>query len=613
MKVQAKGYASAAAGLIHWRQAEGPGAPIVLLHRTPVSSACFEALLRRLGGRRRAIALDTPGFGQSFRPTGAPTTVSYAAWFLEALNDLRVEHFHLYAHHTGTHFAAEMARMAPQRVRSLTLSGVLYAGFQTRASFRGHIGDAPPVDEAGDYVLSTWKTMKDLFPKFDPALVHEEFLGALSSPQGRNQAFGAVFGQDFASVLKSVLTAGSVPVRVFQAEDDPLGFCLDALRRAHPDLPVVLHGPAGMAAPERQPDAISDALIRYAKLADPYPARSKDPQMPDRKFELVRHDKGFDLRRTEGETPTPGPGEVLVKVRAVSLNRRDLSIRDLSYPAFGDWFTPLSDAAGEVVAVGEGVEHVAVGDKVTSTFFQDWPSGRMTLPAVMSALGAGGRGVLADHVVLSAGGVAPIPQGLSFEEASTLPCAAVTAWSALFTHGGLRAGDWLLVQGTGGVALFALQFAVAAGAKVVITSSSDEKLERAKAMGASVGINYAKTPEWEVAVKAETGGVNQVLELGGVGTLAKSSASLAMGGHIALIGALAGFGGDLSASDMVIGAQSATASSVGSRAEHLEMTAFLARHCVKPVIDQVFDFEDMDAAYARTNAGAFGKVVVRLS
>ncbi len=312
---ESKGYAKTASGLIHWRQASGPFTPIVLLHRTPVSSASFDSLLKRLEGRRRAIALDTPGFGPSFRPDGSPSTVSYGAWFLEALDTLGIDRFHIYAHHSGTHFGAEMARMAPQRVASLTLSGVLYAGFQTRAAFRGHIGDAPPMDANGDYLMATWTTMKGLFPKFDAALVHDEFLGAAGSPDGRNQAFGAIFRQDFASVLKAV----SAPVRVLQAEDDPLNFCLDAFRRAHPEIPISLHGPAGIAAPERQPNIIADALLRYAEASDPFPRASKEPRMPDRKFELVRSETGFDLKRTEGPTPTPGAGEVLIKVRAVSL------------------------------------------------------------------------------------------------------------------------------------------------------------------------------------------------------------------------------------------------------------------------------------------------------
>jgi NADPH:quinone reductase-like Zn-dependent oxidoreductase len=335
--------------------------------------------------------------------------------------------------------------------------------------------------------------------------------------------------------------------------------------------------------------------------------------MSDRAFQLHRSASGFDLRQTQSATPEPGPGEVLMRVRAVSLNRRDISIRDLSYPTFGDAFMPLSDAAGEVVSIGTGVDGVAPGDHVTSTFFQNWPDGRISLPAVMSSLGAGGRGVLADHVVLSAGGVAPIPAGLDFAAAACLPCAAVTAWSGLFTHGALAAGDWVLVIGTGGVALFGLQLAVAAGAQVAVISSSDEKLERARTLGATLTVNYQTTPDWETAVREATGGVGHVLELGGAGTLAKSTTALGVGGHMALIGGLAGFGGDLSAVSLVMSALRVTAISVGSRAEHMAMAAFVARHGIAPQIDSVFDLDAVEEAYTRAAAGAFGKVVIRLS
>ncbi len=263
-------------------------------------------------------------------------------------------------------------------------------------------------------------------------------------------------------------------------------------------------------------------------------------------------------------------------MRAVSLNRRDISIRDLSYPVFeADRFTPLSDGAGEIVAVGDGVTGLAVGDRVVSTFFQNWPDGRVTMPAMLSALGAGGPGMLAEHVLLAETCVTRIPDGWSFEEAACIPCAAVTAWNALMTLGHLKQGEWVLVLGTGGVALFALQIAVAAGAKVVILSSSDEKLERARAMGAAAAINYATTPDWAPAVKEVTdGGVLHAVELGGVGTLERSVASMALGGHLALIGALDGFGGDLSATAMIVGALRASAVMVGSQADQRAVLAF---------------------------------------
>jgi NADPH:quinone reductase-like Zn-dependent oxidoreductase/pimeloyl-ACP methyl ester carboxylesterase len=606
-----KGYADTPSGQVHFRRVNGPGAPIILFHRTPVDSASFEAVLNILAGERAAVALDTPGFGQSFRPHGLPDAPAYARWFLAAIDALEIDTFHLCAHHTGTHFATEIAVLAPARTQSLLLSGVLYAGAKERAEMKRQIGLSPPVDEAGEYLASTWAIMKSLFPHFDSDLVHTETLGALGSPEGRNQAFAAILGQDFAGVLKRV----ACPIWIAQASDDPLTPMLDRVRAAHPKIGVNILDAAGMALPERQPSQFAANALGFAATVEKHPSPpTKSRPMTNRTFQLFKAAQGFDLKQTETEVPTPGPGEVLVKVRAVSLNRRDVMIlKGQGYPTGdADGFVPMSDAAGEVVALGEGVTGLAVGDRVCSTFFQNWADGRISIPALMSALGAGGRGVLADHIVLSASGVAPAPIGWSFEEAATLPCAAVTAWSSLMTHGGLQSGDWALVQGTGGVALFGLQIAVAAGAKVAIISSSDEKLARAKAMGATALINYVKTPEWDVAVREATGGVNQVLELGGAGTLQKSLASLALGGHAALVGGLAGFGGEISAAGMVIGVQRISAVSVGSRADQMAVTDFLVKHGVKPVIDKVFDLGAIHEAYDRADAGAFGKVVVRL-
>lgn len=337
--------------------------------------------------------------------------------------------------------------------------------------------------------------------------------------------------------------------------------------------------------------------------------------MDNRRYELVKRDAGYDLVRADGEVPAVGPGEVLVQVRAVSLNRRDIGVRDLSYPVNGaDHFMPLSDAAGDVIAVGAGVTNVKVGDRVMSTFFQTYPDTRLSLPAVMSSLGAGGSGVFADKVILSETGVLPIPEGWSYEEAACLPCAGVTAWNALKTLGKLQAGDDVLVIGTGGVALFAVQIAAASGAKPIILSSSDEKIAQAKSLGAVDGINYRTTPEWAEKVRELTGGagVQHVIELGGVGTLQKSIASLGLGGHLALIGALDGFGGQFDALPLIFAALRVSAVMVGSPQDQASLCAFMVTNGLKPVIDSQFDFDDAEAAYARADKGAFGKVVIRL-
>lgn len=606
-----KGYAPTSNGQVHFWRVDGPGMPLVLLHRTPVCSGSFERMLRFLAGRRAAIALDTPGFGQSFRPEGRPATDDYARWFLEALSSLGIERFHLAGHHTGTHFAAEMAVLAPERVASLTLSGVLYASPEQRAKDRAGIGNAPAIARDGAHVTETWTLMKSLFPVYSPELVHAETLGALGSAPGRDQAFDAIFAQDLAAVLRQV----RCPMQVVQAGDDPLGLTghLERFRTDFPQVPVRAMGPGFLAAPEHQPGQFVRAILDF--LPD-VPGETSHPEpivMTDRRFELVRHETGFDIEMVKAAVPEPGPGEVLVRVRAASLNRRDLSIRDLSYPATGDRFVPLSDAAGEVVAVGEGATRWRSGDRVMSAFFQAWPGGRLTLPGAFSALGSGAAGVLADHVVLAEAGLIALPDGWSFAEGACLPCAGVTAWSALMTLGGLQEDDTVLVLGTGGVALFAVQIAAAAGARPIILSSSAEKIAAARKLGAVHGINYRDVPEWASAVRDYTSGagVNHVVELGGDGTLEQSVNCLGLNGHLALIGALAGFGGQIPALPMIFSALKASAVMVGSQADHAALTSFMAEKGIRPVIDSEFGLDQVEHAYARAGEGAFGKVVIR--
>jgi len=247
------------------------------------------------------------------------------------------------------------------------------------------------------------------------------------------------------------------------------------------------------------------------------------------------------------------PGEVLIKVRAVSLNYRDLLIAKNAYGAGNAKaapFIPVSDGAGEVVAVGADVARVRVGDRVAGAFFQGWIDGAHPSAAnAQTALGAAGvNGMLASYVVLHENGVTPVPAYLTDEEAASLPCAAVTAWNALFEEGKLTAGQTVLLQGTGGVSLFALQLARAAGARVIITSSSDDKLARAKSLGAHEGVNYVTTPQWDEAAFALTNGqgVDYVVEVGGPQTLNQSLRAARYGGTISVIGVLSGFAGEVS-------------------------------------------------------------------
>jgi len=336
-----------------------------------------------------------------------------------------------------------------------------------------------------------------------------------------------------------------------------------------------------------------------------------------RRCTLVRQPDGSH-RLTLEQAPVPKPTgrEVLVRVHAASLNRRDVYVLKGQYPMPPrPALVPLSDGAGEIVSVGTAVTRFKAGDRVASIFFQRWIDGRPDADFHSSALGGQLDGMLSEYVCLAEEGLVRVPEGYSYEEASTLPCAAVTAWNGLVTRGRMQAGDNVLLLGTGGVSIFGLQFAAAADARPIVTSSHDEKLAHAKKLGASATINYAKTPEWSDTVRAATGGVgvHQVLEVGGAGTLPQSLASLAPGGHIALIGGLAGFGGEIPARALLHGNATASGIYVGSRANFESMNAFIERHRIRPVIDRVYPLDEALAAYQRIDAGEhLGKVVIKL-
>lgn len=316
------------------------------------------------------------------------------------------------------------------------------------------------------------------------------------------------------------------------------------------------------------------------------------------------------LRLVERTSPVPGAREVVVRVRATSLNYRDHAVVAGQY--FGGAVTrdliPLSDGAGEVIAIGSAVTRFKPGARVVATFFQPSPQ-----PA---ALGSPLDGMLAEQVVLNEEGVVAIPDHLSFEEAACLPCAAVTAWHALY-HAGrpIKAGDTVLVLGTGGVSIAALQFAKATGARVIATSSSNEKAARAMALGASDVVNYERTPEWEQEVRKLTSGrgVDCVVEIGGAGTLARSIRSLARGGKIGLIGFLAGREGDTNPAPLMMVGGSLHGIFVGDRAMFDEMNRAIAVNRLTPVIDRVFPFDSAPAAYQHQAGRTFvGKIVITM-
>ncbi len=314
--------------------------------------------------------------------------------------------------------------------------------------------------------------------------------------------------------------------------------------------------------------------------------------------------------------PQPSPGQVLVRVRATSLNYRDLMVATGRYGAGIPLpLIPLSDGAGEIVALGAGVTQWKVGDRVAGTFFQNWQAGPIRREAFDSALGGSINGMLAEIVALSENGVIAIPSHLSFEEAATLPCAALTAWHALVTSGKISAGQTVLLLGTGGVSIFALQFAKMHGARVIITSSSDAKLARAKALGADETVNYRTTPDWEKEVfrLTDKAGADHVVEVGGADTFSKSLRAMAIGGTISVIGGVSGFASEVSLRDILGKSAVIRGIFVGSHEMFAAMNRAISQHQFKPVIDRVFPFSEAPNSYRyQESAAHFGKVVIRV-
>jgi NADPH:quinone reductase-like Zn-dependent oxidoreductase len=331
--------------------------------------------------------------------------------------------------------------------------------------------------------------------------------------------------------------------------------------------------------------------------------------------------KSFQLKRfgidglvlADIPRPTPRHGPMLVKMRAWSINYRDyLVVRGVYDPKLKLPFQILSDGVGEVVEVGPGVTRAKFGDRVAGTFMQKWIGGQPAAEKSASALGGAVPGVAAEYVIFDNNGVVPVPAHLSDEEAATLPCAAVTAWHALVSSGKLAAGETVLVQGTGGVSLFALQFAHMMGARVIATSSSDEKLERVRALGASELINYKNTTEWGKKARDLTNGrgVDHVVEVGGAGTLPQSIEATRIGGRISLIGVLTG--GAFNPIPILMKNIVVQGIYVGSRAMFEAMNAAIAVNGLKPVIDRVFPFSELPQALKHMESGThFGKIVLK--
>lgn len=332
-------------------------------------------------------------------------------------------------------------------------------------------------------------------------------------------------------------------------------------------------------------------------------------------WEIISGDGVDALNLNEREIPIPSPGQVRVRMNANSINYRDLitiegaGARKLPFPTI-----PNSDGAGVVTAVGKGVK-LKEGDRVISCFFEEWTAGEIGASVMASALGGARQGVLAEEVVLPEHGVIPTPTSLTDEEAATLPCAALTAWHALTLPRPVKAGETVLLLGTGGVSVFAQQFCSIMGARTIVTSSSDDKLKKMKALGASEIINYQTNPEWDAITLELTGGsgVDRVVEVGGPGTFDRSVNAVRVGGIIGLIGVLTGISGATNPTPIMAKSVTVKGIYVGSRAMFADMNRAIETHKLKPVIDQIFDFKDARSAY-HTMRGAkhFGKLVIKM-
>ncbi|WP_027132805.1 zinc-dependent alcohol dehydrogenase family protein [Geminicoccus roseus] len=334
-----------------------------------------------------------------------------------------------------------------------------------------------------------------------------------------------------------------------------------------------------------------------------------------RAYEIVAGSGVDSIALRERPEPVAGPGEVVIEVKACSLNYRDTLVIGGTYAGAGKKTgqVPLSDGAGTVASVGAGVTRLAVGDRVAGAFMPGWVDGPLTAEKQKGSLGGDVDGMLAERVVLPATGVVRVPEHLSFAEAATLPCAGVTAWYAQFVGGQLRPGQTVLLLGTGGVSIFALQFAKLAGARVIITSSDEAKLERARQLGADHLINYRASPDWQHEVLALTDGTgaDHAVEVGGPGTLNRTLEAVRFGGSISLMGTLTGLTDSVATSLILMKNIRVQGTYVGSVAMFEDMNRAIALHRSRPVIDRRFGFDEAAMALRHLGSGQhFGKVVI---
>ena len=335
-----------------------------------------------------------------------------------------------------------------------------------------------------------------------------------------------------------------------------------------------------------------------------------------RAYRFDSFDSLDELRVRDEADPQPQRGEVLVRVHAVSLNFRDIAMLRGRYPRkCVPGLIPVSDAAGEIVAVGDGVEAFKIGDRVIGAFHPRWFGGEMPSTIASDSYGAENDGWLCELKAVSQEAVVRLPDALTYEEASTLPCAGLTAWTALLGPMPVRAGHTVLVQGSGGVSIFALQLARAVGATVIATTSSAAKADRLKGLGAAEVVNYVDDPAWGKSVRALTGGrgVDRVVEVGGPGTIAQSLRAVALGGEIASIGFLSTENPGIDFFQLKMSGASFRNITVGDRAGLLDLSRAVAATALKPIVDRVFDFDQAREAFSHLERGAhLGKIVIRV-
>ena len=356
-------------------------------------------------------------------------------------------------------------------------------------------------------------------------------------------------------------------------------------------------------------------LLGWAQCAAP--AMATDAPLPamTRRVVLERIETGYRWKLIEAQIPKVGEHQILLHVRAVSLNRGDLEILEPDAQRDHTGLLVASDAAGDIVATGKLVRGLRNGMRITSTYFRNYTDGPPDADKLAGAHGASIDGVLGDYVLLDETSVTAMPAGLTYEEAATLPTAGLTGWMATLGQRGVGKADTVLVQGTGGVSVFSLQFAAAAGAHVIVTSSSDDKLAHARSIGAGDGINYRSIPAWSDRVLEITHGhgADIVVDVGGKETLAQSVKSLAFGGTLSIVGGLSGYDGLLPATRLLARVARAQGIFVGSRADFRRMNEFIAVHALHPVIDRVYPLEQYEEALKQMRSGNFvGKIVFRL-